>query len=239
MTPIARLRALDQELNITGHRLTLASPRDHATPLHALGEHLLEPNDPLGDAFVDTLCAVVRAKHENFPENLLWDIDYLAAQMLTQAKAAPAPLQTLKALGHTVVQLQRLFGAHSVIRFRYIHDFIYGFDWAKWVRRDPETRAHVGPFDPIFLAYLTRRGRELLELIKNDDTKYPKLPDGRPRNPFGFSREPTEELRLHRTLAAKKLLPVDAWNTDASPSWAQDFGQCRAQEAQRMGIGHR
>ena len=61
---------------------------------------------------------------------------------------------------------------------------------------------------------MQRRGDELLELIELDDGKYPTLDGDEPRNPFPFSREPADELRLHRELARRDLIPVPTWSSD-------------------------
>ncbi|MCA9707587.1 MAG: aldo/keto reductase [Myxococcales bacterium] len=137
-----------------------------------------------------------------------------------------------------IAALQDLFGQGTAIRFRYVHDFVYGFDWAKWVARDPAARASVGPFEPPFLAFMLERGHQLLQLIADGrDRKYPPLPDDRPRNPFGFSREPEAEIALHQSLAADGLLPVEAWRVDAQPRWDRPYAELRRQRALALGLG--
>ena len=89
-----------------------------------------------------------------------------------------------------LVDVQARYGARSAIRFRYVHDFIYGYDWARWVAREPETRTAIGPYDPVFLQRMRHRADELLELIQTNDKNYPQLEQNISRNPFGFSREP-------------------------------------------------
>ena len=66
---------------------------------------------------------------------------------------------------HRVVAVCRGFGNKSELRFRYAHDFLYGYDWARWVVRQPERRAAIGPFDLAFFDYLEGRLRTLVELI--------------------------------------------------------------------------
>ena len=135
-----------------------------------------------------------------------------------------------------IARLQRLYGQDTAIRFRYVHDFIYGYDWAKWVGRDPDLRAGIGPYDAVFLDHLERRAHELLGLIAVDDPVYPGLPDEQARNPFPFSREPEAELRLHRTLAARGLLPLAAWDPAARPVWSRPFAALRAELAAMLGL---
>ena len=123
-----------------------------------------------------------------------------------------------------------------MLAFRYLHDFTYGYDWAKWVMRKPEVRLGIRPFDPVFVAYLRRRGEELVALVERDDKKYPKLPDGRSRNPFGFSREPAHEAVLFSDLAARGLLPVRGWDMDAEPVAERPFADLRFDRARQLGI---
>jgi hypothetical protein len=230
---------------------TLAPDRTHARPLLAIGRVLLEPEtwrlpeataEPeaaaAAEAFAEGLVAIAEAMRRAFPHNIFGDLDHLAASLWRGAAAAPeGPVAHLREQCRRVVELQELFGQGTAIRFRYVHDFLYGFDWAKWVARDPATRARVGPFAPQFLESMEARGHELLALIASGrDLRYPPLPDARPRNPFGFSREPADELVLHRHLAREGLLPVEAWRVDASPRWDRPFQRLRREHAARLGL---
>jgi hypothetical protein len=134
-----------------------------------------------------------------------------------------------------VIRLHRLFGQGTPIRFRYVHDFLYGFDWARWVARDPQKRSSVGPYDDVFLDYLEGRGHELLALIERDDAKYPTLRDAAPRNPFPFSREPEAEAEIHRSLARLGLIPVPAWSSEGKSTWDRPYVALREEEARRLG----
>jgi hypothetical protein len=62
------------------------------------------------------------------------------------------------------------------------------------------------------------------------------LPVGAIRNPFGFSREPDDELALHRALAAAGAIPVEAWRIDAQPRWDLDFAARRLAQARALGL---
>jgi hypothetical protein len=223
---------------------SLAPDRVHARSLVAIG-HALRETEPAAEesggaalAFAEGLAAVALAMHDAFPDNVLGDLDHLAASLWRDAAAAPEGASELVRRQYTVlVELQHLFGRATAIRFRYAHDFLYGFDWAKWVSGDPAVRAHAGPFSAPFLSYMHARGHELLAAIaEGNDRRYPPLPDARPRNAFGFSREPTDELRLHRHLAREGLLPVQAWRFDASPCWDRPFHQLRSEHAARLGL---
>lgn len=222
--------------------LSLAPDRTHARPVSALVTALVDDDtDPaVASAFAQALRDIEAAMRRAFPHNIFGDLDFLAASLWRGATRVPNTVASLRQQGARVAALQELFGHATAIRFRYVHDFVYGFDWAKWVAREPATRAAHGPFSPEFLTTMLARGHELLALIgRGRDRKYPPLPDGRPRNPFGFSREPTAEIALHRHLARAELLPVPAWRLDASPRWDRPYQQLRVQHAVRLGLGER
>lgn len=226
--------------------LTLAPDRTHARSLEIIGRAVLVPSVEAGEAqepaaleaFAEGLAAVALAMRDAFPHNVFGDLDALAAALWRDALAAPAgPVAFLRHQCARVVALQHLFGRATPIRFRYAHDFLYGFDWAKWVAGDPAARARVRPFSPAFLDTMHARGHELLVVIaEGHDRRYPPLPDGRPRNAFGFSREPGDEVALHRRLARAGLLPVEAWRTDASPRWDLPFHALRREHAAQLGL---
>lgn len=220
--------------------LSLAPGRAHARPLAAIGRDVLGAQaDPIAaEAFAEGLVAIEAAMRRAFPHNLFGDLDLLAASLWRGALAADeGPVAYLQQQCAHVAALQDLFGQATPIRFRYVHDFVYGFDWAKWVARDPSVRAGVGPYSPEFLATMDARGHELLALIAGGrHPKYPPLPDGRPRNPFGFSREPAAEIALHRQLAREGLVPVPAWQIDAIPRWDLPYQQLRYQHATALGL---
>jgi len=234
-----RLAAIDARRRQAPWR-SLDPQRGHARPLVEVGHALLGPDPgPGADALIDGLATIADAMEQAFPHNIFGDLDFLAASLWHDAGGSPeGPASYLRRECGRVAALQTLFGRETAIRFRYVHDFVYGFDWAKWVARDPEARVEHGPFSPEFLASMEHRGHELLELIADGrDRKYPPLPDGRPRNPFGFSREPEAEIRLHRALAREGLLPVETWRLDAQPVWDRPFAQLRRQRAVALGLG--
>jgi hypothetical protein len=233
---LARLAAADDRLGAPW--LSLAPDRTHARPLAELGSALVEPeaDEAAVDAFAEGLAAIAFAMHDAFPHNIFGDLDHLAACLWHGAAAAPEGAAAfLRRQCACVTELQHLFGRATSIRFRYVHDFLYGFDWAKWVAREPGTRARVGPFSPTFLAAMRTRGHELLVVIAEGRHRcYPPLPDARPRNAFGFSREPADEITLHRQLAREGLLPVEAWRLDAQPRWDRPFQDLRRDHAARL-----
>ena len=133
----ARLVALDAELDAHAPRLTLAPDRERATSLIELFDR--EAFDPAFDSdalradFGHALDRIARAMHDAFPENLFWDLDALAHRLArTGREEGPRAMIAQSAL---VAAMQHLFGRETPIAFQYTHDFVYGFDWAKWVRR--------------------------------------------------------------------------------------------------------
>lgn len=229
----AGLEELERLALRMGARASLDASRARALTPHELAARLLEgePEDARARAFVDGLVDVVRVLVEDFPDNIFWDLDYLVCRLWNAGDAAD-----VERLAARVRGLIRGFGNKSVLRFRYAHDFLFGFDWARWVAREPEARAHIGPLDPPFLDYLESRCRQLLELIAENDAKYGPLEGPGFRNPFSFPREPSEEARLHRFLAREELIPVKAWRLDGERRWELPFTDLRVEAAQRLGI---
>jgi hypothetical protein len=186
----------------------------------------------------DTLEIIIHAQIQNFPENIFWDFDFLVNNMIRQALVNEiGAVNFLEIFAHKVVLLMQLFGKHTELSFHYVHDFIYGFDWARWVQKEPENRAFIEPYNLIFLDDLLLRGQELLQLIHQDKVKYYKLSEAGYRNPFCFSREPEDEQRLLTCLARENLIPVAVWNWNAQPVWDQQFQYIREQYARKLNIG--
>jgi hypothetical protein len=185
---------------------------------------------PAAAELTATLREIEAAAAAAFPGNIFWDTELLAAELL---RAGPGEIA---AQGRRIAGLQALYGHNTAIRFRYVHDFLYGYDWAKWIQREPEERAGVGPFAPAFIDHQERRARELEQLIAADDAVYPSLPEGQVRNPFPFSREPEAEALLLADLAAGGLLPVEAWDPAASPRWDRPYADLRVERAAALGL---
>lgn len=234
-----RLAAIDTAINAAApDRRSLAPSRSRAHSLVDVWRGLCADDDPpaLVAALAEGLAAIAAAELRAFPANLFWDFDYLAAALIREARGAADPAATLADRAATIADLQRLYGRETAIRFTYVHDFVYGYDWAKWVRRDPPPRRAHGPFSAVFLGSMEDRGHELLALIDGDDRKYPSLAGERPRNPFPFSRAPAAELQLHRELARRGELPIEAWRADATPRWDRDYAAIRAERARVLGL---
>ena len=210
--------------------LSLNPHRTLSTSFSALGNWIVQTTDDLQfiKVFRETLADILQSILRNFPENIFWDFDCLVISMLRQALLAEKGADYfLKFFAEKIELLMDLFGNKSEIRFRYLHDFIYGFDWAKWVQKEPKARNLIEPFNPAFLDYLLSRGQEILQLICLGDRQYHHLCENLYRNPFDFSREPKDEIRLFTYLAGQKLIPVAAWDWNVSPVWNKPFHQMR------------
>lgn len=171
-----------------------------------------------------------------FPENLFADLVHPARAIARAACATASPEQHVDACFQSLVRLHDLYGGDTPIRFRYVHDFLYGFDWSRWVTRAPAQRAAIGPFDLPFLTYSEQRARELLELIAQNDAKYHRLAEGEARNPFPFRRDPQSEALLMRALAAEGAIPVEAWRAEGTWTPTRDYRREREQRARAMGL---
>ncbi len=187
---------------------------------------MLYRKNPVSLAFNEALAtsflALIEATLEHFPENIFWDFDGIFAALYMTKN-----LEKLENLSTTLTELFAGYGANSVVRFAYTHDFIFGFDWARWVAKAPEERRNIGPFDPAFLAYLEQRMGELKSLIAGNDAKYGSLANGKIRNPYGFNRSPPEEAALLEKLAREKGIPVAAWELFPRISWQKDYEKKR------------
>lgn len=183
---------------------------------------------------------LVGAVAEHFPENRFADYAALVEACVVAAERSADPVATVCETGRALVELQALFGRHSSVRFRYVHDFLYGFDWAKWVQRAPDDHAGTDPYDQVFLRFMLGRGAEMLALIAADDRTYPRLRDERPRNPFRFDREPEAEDAIHLTLAARDALPVRAYRLStegpARGDWSRAYQEIRYEVAASLGL---
>ena len=237
----ARMKLIRADRSLDDHawgRRSLAPGREQSRSLLELCVAAALSTDD-----VDTLMALAtgvadlaNAQRESFPDNLCCDLDFLVAHTLRRARASARPAEDVADRLARICRLQKLYGRDTAIRFSYVHDFVYGFDWAKWVGRDPDLRASVGPFDTVFLDHLERRAHVMLGLIAADDPLYGQIPEDQARNPFPFSREPAPELTLHRDLAARGLVPVEAWDPDATPSWRRPFAALRVERAAALGL---
>lgn len=214
--------------------LTLAPDRDQANRLVELVNKLADPSER--PFLAATAIAVAESQLDSFPDNIFWDFDFYLASIHDEASRSADYAKHLEQVAAVTVDLMRMYGQQSTIRFRYVHDFIYGFDWARWVRRGPPERCRINPFSLGFLKQVEGRGRDLLSLIEADDEVYPKLDGEVSRNPFPFFRQPEDELRLYRRMAAERSIPVEAWRIDASPDATRDFDALRERAAQSLGL---
>ncbi len=224
---------LDKIITQQGIRpLSLNPNRNLITSFREIGDLIAENTCDLQviDCLCQTLEKIICSQLKNFPENIFWDFDLMIFNMLNQAFVAEdGAIIFLESFGRKIVLLMDMFGCQGEIRFRYVHDFMYGFDWARWVKKDPENRSNIKPFSLIFLDYLLAKGQEMLRLISINDKRYYHISSHSFRNAFCFPRDPKDESRLLTYLADYGLIPVNAWNWNAEPIWNQPFDEIREQ----------
>ena len=238
-----RLDQADGQLGLEQRR-TLHPERAHASSLLTLWQRSVKRDDSpdLKRALAESLPLIALSIAEHFPENIFWDLDFLAMSLIEQARQVAtessdrAGIERMHETTALLLDVQARYGVNSAIRFRYVHDFIYGYDWARWVAREPRTRTAIGPYDPIFVQRMRDRSQELVELILANDETYPLLGQNETRNPFGFSREPAAESALLSELARAELIPVRAWLTDPVPQWNRPYGELRERQARELGL---
>lgn len=213
---------------------SLDPTRERAHTLCQVAEPLLPQllDAPTAAAFVTALVDISNSMIRHFAATLFWDFDMFAAAILRQNRTPEA----MNSYAQAVVQMNAAFGRRTNIAFMYTHDFMYGFDWSRWVLRDPEARKHIQPYDLVFVQRMIQRAHEIQGLIDHNDAKYHKIEGDAPRNPFGFNREPEYEIPLFSRLAREQLLPIEAWRIDGATRWEKPYTDIRAEVAAQMGI---
>ncbi|MEH2325674.1 MAG: hypothetical protein V7K32_19355 [Nostoc sp.] len=240
VTPTHTFQLIDKILAQQSINLLSLNPNKTLITSFAELENLITEQNTDIEIFItlqQTLESIVITQLQNFPENIFWDFDFLVSSMLRQALVAhEGAIAFLKFFGEKMVSLTQMFGNKTEMRFRYVHDFMYGFEWARWIQKEPQKRAHIEPFSLVFLDYLLIKGKELLQRINHGQITSYKLCDTGYRNPFTFSREPEDEYRLLTCLAQEELIPVAVWNWNASPVWNKPFQEMRQQLALKLNI---
>ncbi len=171
----------------------------------------------------------------HFPENIFWDFDFLIHRLAKNSLVSKDYNVGLNIYTNKLIAIFEIFGAHSPIKFRYIHDFVYGFDWLKWMLEKRTPTETEDPFGLDFLNYIHNRGLELVSLIQKNDTNYPDL-EGIYRNPFLFVRSTDEEICLHQDLSESGKIPIEAWNVFAIPKHDLNYSQFRLERSKELGI---
>ncbi len=217
--------------------LSLNPRKNVATSFRDIGTIVAERTDDtqLVQCLFSTIKAILSAQLKNFPENIFWDFDFMIHSMLEQALSySEGAIKFLEEFADKVIELMSICGCEREIRFPYVHDFMYGFDWARWVQKDPVNRANTQPFSPIFLDCLCNKGKELLHRISINDARYHQICTSSYRNLFRFSRDPKDEYKLLTYLAQYQLIPVAAWNWNAATVWNKPFDQLREQVSLKL-----
>ncbi|MFK7873810.1 MAG: hypothetical protein AB8C84_11710 [Oligoflexales bacterium] len=215
---------------------SLCPNRDCAHTLEDIGERLQTSlSHEQQNAVMQSLTSIAMTQLECFPKNIFWDFDGFVSVLLKKTDF----LSQRACVEH----FQKLYKAFSrgQTRFQYAHDLIYGFDWARWVQKDPENHVDFGPFDECFLNRMSQRHDELVEEVeKRSSSRYPYvagLDHGQGyRNPFEFSRNFEDEKDLMERLALIDYIPVPFWDMNFKAVWDKDFEEKRKEISQRTSL---
>jgi hypothetical protein len=219
------------------NRISLSPYQNQTNPFSELPGFLMELglNAEHTGIVAFQLKQIVKSAVFHFPENIFWDFDFLIYRITTNSMSTSSFDNSIQLYSDKILQIFEIFGAHSPIKFRYIHDFIYGYDWLKWMLEKRQASDNTDPFGVDFLNYIYQRGLELVELIRKNDANYPEL-DGVYRNPFLFSRTTEEEILLHKDLSSVGQIPIEAWNKHATPKSDKNYSVIRLERSREMGI---
>ena len=216
----ARLRKLDEALRQQGVLRSSVHPeRSHARSFYELARAFNEAGtSPETQAAIeDLIVALASDIPRHFPENIFWDFDCLCGAIASCAASASisAPNYILEATD-ILRELLKMFGLHSSIRFRYMHDFIYGYDFEQWEPESSLPFAEKQDFSISFLQAMLKKGRAMERCAARNGAAYPQLAEGRYRNTFSFCREPDSERLLFSHLVRQGLLPLEGWRLDGA-----------------------
>ncbi|NCN10043.1 MAG: hypothetical protein GW938_09390 [Leptospira sp.] len=213
--------------------LSLCPDKKYATPIKKLIEQEQENFETDADInnWIDFCHKLIEESVSNFRENIFWDFDFLIHSLVIEYKVSSIKQEFIENRKEKIKSIFRLFGSKSLIRFKYLHDFLYGYDWYKWQTQSQESSNELKPFGDSFLNYIESRGKELIELIERNDTNYPALENEESRNPFYFSRDKEEETLLWKSLAKDNLIPIPSWQRKIPISLSHNFSEIRNQRA--------
>lgn len=239
---LPRLRDSQEEIDRTlGPLRTLDPARTRTTPLVEICREILsgEEDRQTITLFCEGAIELAHSQAVNFPENIFWDLDLLLAEVYRDSQRGDSTVDHSGLRERFVVldEILGLYGRRSSVNFNYVHDFIYGYDWVKWVSRDERERQDSSPFNLEFLRHLEKRGQEIVALIRKNDDFYQQLPRSTPRNVFGFSRDPDDEVKLFGHLASSGHIPVEAWNVNGTRRPDFNLYQVRYNTALELGLG--
>lgn len=172
----------------------------------------------------------------NYPHNIFWDFDFIFQTLVNRLggwENESDKKKFFRSYSDQFSEILFIFGNQSTIQFKYIHDFLYGFDWCKWSRKNnPESH----PFSESFLGYIRGRGLELIEQIDKGDSQYIPIQSEEYRNPFVFDREDENEITILEHLALNEEIPVQSWKRTKAFRNSQNFSRIRSHRAFELGI---
>jgi hypothetical protein len=186
-------------------------------------------SDIIWDEFLSVTEQIIRSQFVYYPQNIFWDFDYLLFYIWSQKNK-----DVLFAMAKKILNVQLYYSSINSINFAYIHDFIYGYDWDRWVRKDIKNRYLVGLYDLKFLSYLEKRGLQIIDSIGSDE-RYPVLVKNQNRNVYNFHRHGAAEIKTLTSLAKEENIPIQGWRTDGG-EWdcAKNYMLLREKKANEL-----
>jgi len=237
---LPKIKLIDSQLidHCGGTVLTLNPKSNSARLLEEIFDTIDLGESEYIDIILETLSTIQLEQCFNFPNNIFWDKDYFVSYFIEtiytiEDNKREEYILQFKELNTNLLQL---FGKNSTIQFQYLHDFTYGFDWAKWVSKDSKVRKKILPFSHQFLTRMYKRGNELQKLISDNDKKYPSISTNEFRNPFHFNRSTKNEIKLLSELALIDGIPLKGWEPELTLEWNKDFSELRESIANTLGI---
>ncbi|TGN14038.1 hypothetical protein [Leptospira ilyithenensis] len=219
-------------------RRTLCPAKNQVTRFEEIGNQIsdLLQNETNWKYSAEVTSKIVHSVMDHFPENIFWDFDYMIMKIVNNSIDPEQDfLQSMSLTAGKILNIFSIFGKNSAIKFRYIHDFIYGYDWLKWILEKKQPGDETDPYGVCFLDYIGHRGMEMISLVGKNDTNYPEL-NGEYRNPFLFSRSDEDEINLLTNLARSGNIPIEAWDRYANPKSDRNYSKIRLERSEQMGI---
>ena len=111
---------------------SLSSLNASASSPSSLAMYVVQSYDEIAlwGVFSDFLEQMFRNMIHHFPENIFWDLDYMIAYVIGESLKFRSPEKFWEDYTCKLNELLETFGCYGEIRFRYLHDFTYGFVWS-------------------------------------------------------------------------------------------------------------
>ncbi|WCL50907.1 hypothetical protein [Leptospira sp. GIMC2001] len=186
--------------------------------------------------FAEKFATIIDSILINFPKSIFWDFDYFCKSLMSEKQSIEDWKSEFDQRLELILSINERFGCKSSIRFQYYHDFLYGFDWFKWMNLENRESSKADPFGIEFLSYINNRGKEMEVLIEKNSEEYGQIEDHSFRNPFYFTRTDNDEMLLMRNLASNDELPLQTWKLYPNLECKKDYSEIRNKRAFELNI---